>query len=145
MQCCGRRQVLAVTGAVASGIVLAGCGDDASDVVEEAQDAATTAAEGAGEAVSSLIAATEVPVGGGTVVESAQVVVTQPAEGDFKAFSAVCPHQGCLVSDVREGAIVCPCHGSRFDIATGEVVTGPARSGLEEKQVTVDDEGISVS
>lgn len=149
MQCCGRRQMLGVTGVVASGIVLGGCGgdaaDDASDAVDSAADAASTAVEGARDAASQLTAAADVPVGGGTVVESAQVVVTQPAEGEFKAFSAVCPHQGCLVTDVRDGVIVCPCHGSQFDITTGDVVAGPAPSGLEEKQVTVSDDGISVS
>lgn len=143
--------MLAATGAVASGLVLGGCGGDAaetaasvSDAVQGATDAASTAVGEASDAVSQLAATADVPVGGGRVIERAQVVLTQPAEGEFKAFSAVCPHQGCLVTDVRDGAIVCPCHGSQFDIATGDVIGGPATSGLAEKQVTVSGDGISV-
>lgn len=147
MACCGRRQVLGATGVIASGIVLGGCGtgSDGSTGSDAAPDTgATTAASGAvgDETVAST---SDVPVGGGTVVEEAQVVLTQPTEGEFKAFSAVCPHQGCLVTDVRDGAIVCPCHGSRFDVATGGVLAGPATSGLSEKRVTVTDGGISVA
>ncbi|MGA8047807.1 MAG: Rieske (2Fe-2S) protein [Dermatophilaceae bacterium] len=87
----------------------------------------------------------DVPVGGGLVVQAEQVVITQPSEGQFKAFSAVCPHQGCLVADVRDGEIVCPCHGSRFTVDTGDVVGGPAPRGLEERQVTVTGDGIAVA
>jgi Rieske Fe-S protein len=87
----------------------------------------------------------DVPVGGGLVVATRQVVLTQPVEGEVKAFSAVCPHQGCLVTEVRDGEIICPCHGSRFAVDTGDVVSGPAGRGLEERQVTVTDDGITVS
>ena len=88
-----------------------------------------------GDAVASVA---DVPVGGGLVLQSQQVVITQPAEGEFRAFSAVCTHQGCLVTDVSDGEIFCPCHGSRFTIASGDVVAGPAPSALPERQVTVD-------
>ena len=140
MHCCGRRQVLGATGVVASGLILGGCGN-AQDVT----DAASTAGAAASDAVTRLASVADVPVGGGTVVETARVVVTQPVEGEFKAFSAVCPHQGCLVAEVRDGEIVCPCHGSRFDITTGDVVAGPATTGLNEKSVTRSDRGIIIS
>ena len=51
--------------------------------------------------------------------------------GELHAFSAVCPHLGCVVRwDACEKTWDCPCHGSRFD-ALGCVVNGPAISGLE--------------
>ena len=140
MVCCGRREVLGATGVVASGVLLGGCGSS----VDGAADTASSVADGAGEVMSRIAETADVPVGGGTVVESARIVVTQPTPGEFKAFSAVCTHQGCLVTDVAEDGILCPCHGSRFDLATGEVLAGPARSGLEEKRASVTDGGIDV-
>ena len=55
------------------------------------------------------------------------------------AFTAVCTHQGCLVREVRDGEIHCPCHGSAFDATTGAVVQGPADEALEPVDVVVRD------
>lgn len=145
--CLTRREGLRAAGlagaAVAGGAALTACGaaDDAADAVSSAASAASSAAQSAADAIQ----AADVPVGGGTVIESLKVVVTQPTEGDFKAFSAVCPHQGCTVASVADNTITCPCHGSEFDAATGAVKKGPATSGLEAKQVTVGSDGITVA
>ncbi|MCH9732835.1 MAG: Rieske (2Fe-2S) protein [Actinomycetia bacterium] len=79
----------------------------------------------------------DVPVGGGHVFSDQAIVVVQPSEGTFKAFSAVCTHQGCSVREVADGTINCACHGSKFDIADGSVVRGPARKALPQYQATV--------
>ena len=79
----------------------------------------------------------DIPVGGGKVFTDAKVVVTQPAKGVFKGFSAVCTHVGCLCNQVANGTIDCPCHGSKFAIATGAVVAGPAPSPLPAAPITV--------
>ena len=84
-----------------------------------------------------LGAAADVPVGGGKIFADKQVVVTQPTQGTFAAFSAVCTHQGCTVDTVANGTINCPCHGSKFKIADGSVATGPASKPLPKKNVTV--------
>jgi len=89
-----------------------------------------------------LVAAAQVPVGGGKILADKQIVVTQPRKGDFKAFSAVCTHMQCLVTTVRDGVIVCPCHGSKFAIADGAVTAGPAKSPLPEKSVSVEGDSI---
>jgi Rieske Fe-S protein len=117
-----RRTVLAgaaAVGAVASTGVLAGCADD---------NTPTAGVPTAGESrpAGTITQTSEVPVGGGKVVVLAdsKVVVTQPTEGTFKAFSAICTHAGCTVGGVTDGVIRCPCHGSEFDVATGEVLRG---------------------
>jgi Rieske Fe-S protein len=93
---------------------------------------------------SDTLATSDVPVGGGTVLVDRKVVVTQPAKGDFKAFTAVCTHQGCIVSKVENGEIVCPCHKSHFSIEDGSPVSGPAQSALASKTVSVEGDQILV-
>ena len=84
-----------------------------------------------------LGSAREIPVGGGKIFDAERVVVTQPARGRYRAFSAVCTHVGCLLNVVADGTVDCPCHGSRFRITNGAVVTGPAPRPLPKKPITV--------
>jgi Rieske Fe-S protein len=89
-----------------------------------------------------LGAASDIPVGGGAIYTAAKVVVTQPASGQYKAFSAVCTHVGCLVNKVTSGRIECPCHGSEFKITNGAVVAGPAPSPLPARQIKIVDDQV---
>jgi Rieske Fe-S protein len=82
--------------------------------------------------------ATDVPVGGGTVYEALEVVVTQPAAGQFLGFSAICTHTGCIVNRVADATIQCPCHGSRYHL-DGTVAAGPAPRALQARPVTIVD------
>ncbi|MFI1291163.1 Rieske 2Fe-2S domain-containing protein [Streptomyces sp. NPDC020792] len=147
-----RRTVLA-TSAVA--LVAAGCGTKASSNSETSPSAEATspsdktsppsAASGAteGSATGPELASTaDIPEGGGKVFAEQKVVVTQPKKGEFKAFSAICSHQGCTVGKISNGMIDCPCHGSRFRIADGSVANGPAVSPLDAKQIKVEGNSI---
>ena len=78
-----------------------------------------------------------VPVGGGQVFPDQKVVVTQPAAGEWKGFSAVCTHAGCLVNQIADGTITCPCHLSKFSVADGSVQSGPAPKPLPPVKVDV--------
>ncbi|MET7303373.1 Rieske (2Fe-2S) protein [Embleya sp. NPDC005575] len=124
------RRVL-VCGAVvaAAGATLVACGSDDGDSKDK------TPGSAGGDKTLGPVG--DVPVGGGKVYDDAKVVVTQPTAGDFKAFTAVCTHQQCLVAGVAAGKISCPCHGSSFDASTGAVLGGPAPSPLAAKQITV--------
>jgi Rieske Fe-S protein len=72
----------------------------------------------------------DIPAGGGVVLKEQKVVLCKDARGKVSAFSAICTHQGCVVTDVADGTINCPCHGSKFDAASGERVEGPAKKPL---------------
>jgi thiosulfate dehydrogenase (quinone) large subunit len=73
-------------------------------------------------------------------------LVICPAAGTFVAYDAVCPHLGCTVGYFASAdLIVCPCHGSEFAVATGDVVQGPALSGLNPFTVTVSDGNLFIS
>ncbi|MFD4246067.1 Rieske (2Fe-2S) protein [Streptomyces sp. NPDC058525] len=77
-----------------------------------------------------LGAAAEVPVGGAKLYRERKLIVSCPAAGEYKAFSAQCTHAGCVLDKIVEGEGNCPCHGSRFDVATGKVLKGPATDPL---------------
>ena len=98
----------------------------------------STPSETASEAPSGpSVATSEVPVGGGVILEDSDYVITQPTKGKFKAFSKICTHQGCPVASVEGGTINCDCHGSKYSIEDGSVVNPPAPKGLAGAEVTV--------
>jgi len=55
-------------------------------------------------------------------------VALAKADGAWHAVEAWCTHAECPLSDgwVEGAAIRCPCHGSLFDLATGQALQGPA-------------------
>ena len=143
-----RRTLLACAGA-ACAAALAGCStyNANNGGIAGSQPAqpssATAAGTGSGPGAASpngpavLARTSDVPVGGGTILADKKIVITQPTAGTFEAFTAVCTHLGCLVGTVSGGTINCPCHGSKFSIANGSVVNGPAASPLAAVSITV--------
>ncbi|MCW2737848.1 Rieske (2Fe-2S) protein [Nocardioides sp.] len=141
MSAINRRRALTGSAAVALGVpVLAACGggSSGSTAVDPATSDGSSSPAGGGSSGDALASAADVPVGGCFVVSSAKIVVTQPTEGDFKAFSAVCTHQGCLVETSSDGDIPCPCHGSTFSLDDGSPLSGPASAPLAAVEITVD-------
>ena len=127
----GRRAVSAGSAAPAPGA------SESATATIPPQPAAASSTTAPGQAA--LIAASEVPQDGGVVLADQKVVVTQPTAGHFKAFSAICTHQGCVVAEVSSAEIVCYCHGSRFSIDDGSVTNPPAQKALPPVPVTVRD------
>ena len=128
------RRATLVTGAVASGALLASCAEE---------DSAVTAPEGTID----LGSASAVGVGKAARLThgSTTVIVSQPSSGEYTAFSTVCTHQGCQVQVQDSNRIVCPCHGSEFAVADGSVVHGPAEAPLTSYPVQVKGGKIFVS
>lgn len=121
-----RRTVLCGAALAALGLTAAACGE------EDSADAA-----GPDKPVD-LGEATAVPLGGAKLYPEQKVLVSQPEKGDFKGFSAVCTHQGGLLGKVEGEVAVCPLHGSRFHVDTGEVAHGPATEALPSVPVKVE-------
>jgi nitrite reductase/ring-hydroxylating ferredoxin subunit len=142
-----RRGVLAGVGLVGLASAITACGAGTSSSTPAVGNAGTTpaapassaAAVGASSstATNALAATSKIPVGSGMIFPEPQVVVTQPTAGEFKAFSAVCTHMGCIVNQISNETIDCPCHGSQYSITTGAVVAGPAPRPLPAKQFKV--------
>jgi len=135
-----RRIVFHGLGALGVAVALAGCGSDNTGSTKPAPDQSGGSGGGSGGGTASgkeLAKTSDVPVGGGVILPDAKVVITQPSAGTFDAFSALCTHQGFLVTSVEGGAIVCNHHGSTYDAKTGAVTQGPAPAGLQKVGIVV--------
>ena len=115
----------------------AGSGTTASTTTSSPGPAGTTATTSASSHPpgQKLGPASNVPVGGAASFQDPgtgdPALVVQPSKGAFLAFDAVCPHAGCTVEySSSNSCFICPCHGSQFDGKTGDVLNGPASSGL---------------
>lgn len=162
-----RRRLFASAGAVGAAAVLAACQaqpsePDSFEIPEPGDSAAGdnnndgndgkdgkdgedgNAGDDGGQAPEGLVATADVAVGSGVILAEQNLVVTQPEEGQWRAFSATCTHQGCLVSGIQDDLIYCNCHGSEFSLRDGSVVreasgVAPgAQDGLPSVDVAVD-------
>lgn len=118
-----RRRLLGLLGLVGVGGAAAACAGPAQQ-----------AAGGSNKPGQKIADASAVPVGG--VIAFTEPDTKKPAvlcragESSFVAFRAVCTHAGCTVQPGSGEVLTCPCHGSQFNAATGEVVRGPAQRPL---------------
>jgi Rieske Fe-S protein len=142
-----RRAVLGGVAAVGAGALLAACGSDEPKDSSGGGGDGSSGDQGSSDAPAggALGTTDEVPVGGGTVFKKEKIVVTQPKEGDFHAFTAVCTHMGCTVGEVNGDTIQCNCHGSQYNAADGTVKKGPAPKALAAKKLTVEGDKLIVS
>jgi nitrite reductase/ring-hydroxylating ferredoxin subunit len=136
-----RRTLLCCGAAVLAGgsaVAVAGCSSSSPAGSAGGDSGSTAGAPTKSAAPVDLGAAADVPVGGGKVFREQLVVVTQPTAGQYKAFSARCTHAGCIVDQVKDNQIQCPCHGSRFGVSDGAVQDGPAPKPLPGYPVSVE-------
>ncbi len=136
-----RKTVLAGAGVGMVAVAVAACsrGSDSGSSESTGSSPPKASESAAAEPAGALAPTADVPVGSGVIV--GEIVVTQPVAGDFKGFSAVCTHTGCLLNEIVEGTINCPCHGSKFSL-DGAVVNGPATKPLEAVAIRVQGDSI---
>lgn len=149
-----RRTVVAAVGAAGLTVALTACGseDKASDPSTEqgaAGGGATNegggSSAGAGAGGAALAKTADIPEGSGKIFKDEKVVVSQPAAGDYKAFSTICTHQNCPMVDLKDDVISCTCHGSQFSVLDGSVKKGPAVKPLEAKEISVNGDSITLA
>lgn len=139
----GRRSVMKAAALVA--VPVAGVGTVAACSSSSSSKSSSSGSGGGSGNGSVSVPVASVPVGGGYIDKSNLVVVTQPQAGQYKAFTAVCTHQGCTVASVTNNRIVCPCHSSVFSATDGSVINGPATSPLSAMTAAVNGENVDVT
>jgi Rieske Fe-S protein len=144
-----RRTVIMNAGLAGAALAgLSSCTNYGTAPVTESSAAATSgsptggASNGAGNGLTATAA--DIPVGSGKIFPDSETVITQPEEGEFKAFSSICTHQACPVASVTD-TINCDCHGSKYSISDGSVINPPAPQPLPAKTIKVDGDTLTVT
>lgn len=138
-----RRQFMSVATISVCGLAVAGCasseGNDGGPTTPTPQPPADAVVVTATEVRITLARVPELQAANGFVfVSGPRIIVGNLGSNSFRAYSAVCPHENQNVSQVQNGLLFCPTHGSRFELATGQVVNGPANRGLTVRTTTFD-------
>jgi len=95
-----------------------------------------------------IAGAADVPEGEIRALEAGGVeVAVANVGGELLAFRNECTHQHCTLDDgdLEDGSIVCACHGSQFDLRTGEVLSPPATEPIEVYRIAVDGDDLVIS
>jgi len=143
-----RRVALTAGTGIVAATALAACAPTTSDANggtgsgTSSDDSSASTGSSSG---STTVKLSDVPVGGAVsaAIGSNPMLVAQPSRGTVVAFSAVCPHQGCVVAP-SGSQFECPCHGSRFAERDGAVLHGPATRGLTRVKASVDGDTVTV-
>lgn len=141
---CSSSEPVADGGASTGG---AGADPSTDDAPSDGASTGDAAGGGAAEGEATLPLA-DVPVGQAVVVDAfgSRVVVAQPTAGEVVAFSAACTHQGTIVEPEDGLVLLCPNHGSRFDVGDGAaVLNGPAEAPLPSMMARIEGEMVVLS
>jgi nitrite reductase/ring-hydroxylating ferredoxin subunit len=67
-------------------------------------------------------------------------IAVAKVDGTLYAFDDACPHRQCSLAEghLERTVVTCPCHGSQFEVTTGERVRGPAVRGVRSRAVRVE-------
>lgn len=128
-----RRGFLGAAALAACGSALAACGMDGGGTGIGVNLPSGVTANGATTQINLATQAALATTGAYLIITNASrsLIVINLGGNSYRALSAVCTHQGCLVAGIANANIVCNCHGSRYTTA-GAVVNGPASAPLAQ-------------
>ena len=78
-------------------------------------------------------------------IDDTELVIFK-VDNDFFAIENVCSHDGGEIASgaLENGEIICPRHGARFCIKTGEVKCPPAYEGVESYSVRIENKIVQI-
>ena len=79
-----------------------------------------------------------------SVKKNGKSLLIANVDGNYYAIGNKCTHMGCKLSKgtLTGDTVQCPCHGSVFNVKTGEVEKGPAKRPEHSYSLRVDGEKI---
>jgi nitrite reductase/ring-hydroxylating ferredoxin subunit len=94
------------------------------------------------------IRTSEIPVGGVKAIDvrSTRIAVANVG-GTYYAFDDECSHEQCSLAEYGELAgttLTCTCHGSEFDVRTGNVLAPPATLPIKVYRVQVAGDSLQI-
>jgi len=81
------------------------------------------------------------------VVVKDQKVLLANVNGNYYAIGDVCMHRGCQLSkgELEGETVICPCHGSTYDLKTGNFLKGPTKKGEPKYELKVENNDIMIN
>jgi len=76
-----------------------------------------------------------------------QKILLANVNGNYYAIGDKCTHRGCQLSKgkLQGETVVCPCHGSTFDLKTGNFVKGPTKKPESAYELKVENNDILIN
>lgn len=76
-----------------------------------------------------------------------QKILLANVNGNYFAIGDICMHRGCQISKGKlEGeTVTCPCHGSKYDLKTGNFLKGPTKKGQPKYELKIQGQDIMIN
>ena len=95
-----------------------------------------------------VIKTNEVPAGGVTAIDVGGTrIAVANVGGTYYAFDDACTHEECSLAEEGELAgttLTCTCHGSEFDVRTGNVLAPPATVPVKVYRTRVEGDALQI-
>ncbi len=131
------------------GSIIEGCGSNSNPVSASSSNLQTIQATPKNNVISLNIDSSSPlsTVGSAVLLQfsNGNILVDRPTQDSFNSLSAICTHQGCLITGFDSGnkSFVCPCHGSKFNLS-GQVINGPAQRALPQYQTQFNNNQLTI-
>ena len=131
------------------GAIIEGCGSNSNPVSASSSNLQTIQATPKNNVISLNIDSSSPlsTVGSAVLLQfsNGNLLVDRAGQDTFNSLSAICTHQGCLITGFDSGnkKFVCPCHGSTFNLS-GQVINGQAQRALPQYQTQFNNNQLNI-
>lgn len=84
------------------------------------------------------------PAQGEVAFHGPVILINEGSDKSVRAYASACTHLGCRIERLENNLLICPCHGSRYDL-DGKPVQGPAVKSLQSLPLEVMEDTLTVN